>query len=247
MRIGQAINEPGGLSGLMQATQSELTACSTLEQAAQTLVSLIYTSFSESIVLARLFATIPYADLLPDIQRSADAFASSRRIVLKDDTPVLTLLGTRGELEFWNGRQLSKGHAGIPLTSSAFVDELPMISRLLKQIGVRLASLEGVEGEDIVMRNAGKIGGAFHVPDAARSTDRRGRKIIVSQEFVKTYCVRSVFGVGGGYLTKPMFVTLIVFARDPISADDARRFLPLASQFKLMTDEAVRQGRLFSE
>ena len=81
----------------------------------------------------------------------------------------------------------------------------------------------------------------------AKSTDRKGRKIIGSQAFVKAYRVRSVFGVGGGYLAKPMFVTLIVFTRDPISGDDARRFLPLASLFKVMTDHAVRKGRFFTE
>lgn len=247
MRIGYAINEPGGLSGLMQAAESELRACSTLEEAAQKLVDLMYTSFSDSIVLARLFGTIPYVELPRDIQKSTDAFALSRKIVLKDDTPVLTLLGTRGELESWRERRLSKGHAGIPLASSAFVDELPMISRLFKQIGVRLDSLDGIHGDGIVMRNSGKIGGAFHVPDAAKSTDRRGRKIIVSQPFVESHHVRSAFGVGGGYIAKPMFVALIVFTRDPVSADDARRFLPLASLFKVMTDQVVRKGSLFAE
>ena len=173
----------------------------TLEDAAQHYMSILYDELKESIILTRLFATIPFKDLPKSNKEFVMTLAHTSGIVkmLKDETLILSLFGTRGAKPEWNDRHKSKGHVGIPLASSDFIDRIPMMSRLLKQLG---AGIDWIEETDtrLVAKTFKSMSGVFYVKDAETEVDNKGRKIIAAQDFVKEEKVKTVFGIGGGYL-----------------------------------------------
>ena len=158
-----------------------------MEDAAQVLVDAVYLQFKESVVLARMFVTVPYDSLPPShrhfVRQQADNAEAAGG--LKTATPVLSLVGTCGQEQSWNDRRRSTGHVGIPLISSTFVDAIPMIARLLKELGI---PLDWVDSQDSTMieKTMGRSAGLFFVEDATEATDHRGRKIITAQHFVET-------------------------------------------------------------
>jgi hypothetical protein len=125
------------LAELQASVGPQINESSCLEEAAQRLATVLHTRFEESVVIARVFFTVPF-DRLPQankdfVQKLAESAGAASQ--LKPTTPVLSLLGTHGQQAEWNDRRKSKGHMGIPLISSAFVSAIPMISRLLKDFG----------------------------------------------------------------------------------------------------------------
>ncbi len=226
--------------------QEKLRGFDFLEQTAQKFIDEIYERLEETIVQARFFATVPFGKLPDANQAFVQKLAQSNNVAdLVDDlTLVLSLLGTRGENKDWNSRHNSEGHVGIPLVSSAFIDEIPMMSRLLKELGL---GLEWIDSKDsnIVGETMGKMSGLFYVRDAATEVDQRGRKIIAAQDFVERYHVKTVFGLGGGYLIGKMFITTIIFTRETIDKDHITSFLPLLNAFKMSTTSLVSQGKIF--
>ena len=138
----------------------------------------------------------------------------------------------------------SQGHVGIPLVSSGFVDQIPMIARLLQQIGI---GLNWIDTEDIkiVAENASTLSGMFYVADAATEEDSQGRKIIPMQDFVSQYGVKTVFGFGSGY-SNGMIVVLVVFTNESVPESKAKIFEPLISTFKGNTVALATSGKVFN-
>jgi hypothetical protein len=219
----------------------------TLEQAAQRYTELIYQTFKESVILTRIFVTIPFS-LLPDSNQDfVMGLARKTGItdLIKDETPVLSLMGSSGAEIAWNDRRNSEGHVGIPLASADFIDAIPMMSRLLKSLGADLDWIDS-EDSDIVTKTLGSMSGVFYVEDARTETDSKGRKIIAAQDFVEDYDVKTVFGIGGGISRTPHFVVNINFSRDIVSEQYIERFIPTLNQFKIDMNETVWKGRIFS-
>ena len=104
---------------LQKKIGEQVSGCDTLEHAAQQYMSILFETFSESIVLARLFATIPFGELPEKNREFVTSMAESADIVelIQDQTLVLSLLGSRGKKHEWNDRRNSQGHMGIPLAS----------------------------------------------------------------------------------------------------------------------------------
>jgi hypothetical protein len=228
---------------LSKLVRTQISGCSHLETAAQDLVAKLYDRFGESIVIARVFLTVPF-HVLPDASRKfVEQLAGSAE--LKPATPVLTLIGTRGKEADWNDRRKSRGHVGIPLLSSAFVDGIPMISRLLSELGV---PLEWADQHDpsVVIEKLGGAAGLFYVENAAEAVDRQGRKIIAAQDFVSQYGVQTVFGIGTVYDTGQMLV-VVVFCRDLVSREAAELFPPLIETFKDLSGSLTAQRAIFSD
>jgi hypothetical protein len=217
-----------------------------LEYAAQQLVTKIYTQFEESVVLARVYLTVPCRDLPSANTEFVKKLVSATPAAseLKPTTPVLSLIGSYGQEKDWCDRRNSKGHVGIPLISSSFVDAIPMISRLLKELGVPVEWVDSHDAE-IIVQTVGQSAGLFFAENAAEATDRLGRKIIAAQDFVSSYGVRSVFGMGGAYPGGEMIV-IVVFCRDTVSRGVAENFLPLANLFKEKTGSLVGPAKVFS-
>jgi len=149
MKIGKA--NASIISDLRTKVDSQVQQAKNLSEAAGALTREVYNQFSDSAVLARLFVTVPFDELPPTnkqfVQNLAKSAAADK--ALKNTTPVLSLLGTAGRDADWNSPSKSKGHLGIPLISSAFVGAIPMISRLLKELGVPLDWIDSHDSEII--------------------------------------------------------------------------------------------------
>jgi len=155
------------------------------------------------------------------------------------------LLGTHGDQEEWNDPRRSQGHLGIPLISSAFVGAIPMISRLLRELGVPLDWID-THDASVIQKILGDSASLFFVEDASQATDDQDRKIIAAQDFVSGYKIRSVFGIGGAYSGGEMLVT-VVFSHARFGREKAEQFLPLVTLFKSNTERLVAERRTFAK
>jgi hypothetical protein len=244
MQLDQATGAT--ITQLWTKLEPTMQRATSLEEAAQALATAVYTQFAESTVLARVYATVPY-DGLPATNRTfVETLAGStgKAPALKGTTPVLSLVGTHGQETDWKDRRNSKGHKGIPLISATFVGGIPMIARLLHELGVPLDWIDSHDAQRIVT-TIGDKAGLFLVEDAAQATDEQGRKIIVAQDFVSAYGVKTVFGTGGVYPGGQMLV-IAVFCRNRVSRTTAELFLPLADLFKSKTAALITPAKVFA-
>jgi histone H3/H4 len=234
------------VSDLWAEVKPLMGQAATLEEAAQHLVSTLYKSFKESVVLTRMFITTPLGELPDQNEAFVGELADSAgaKEALKRTTPVLSLVGTHGQEGDWCDRRQSKGHVGIPVISSSFLDAIPMISRLLKELGVPVSWVDSHDSE-IIVKAIGNAAGLFFVRNAAEATDQQGRKIITAQDFVSEYGVKSVFGLGGAYRSGQMLV-IVVFCRDEFDRSVAERFLSLVSFFATKTAGMAESKNIFA-
>jgi hypothetical protein len=237
MKIEQATGAT--ITQLWTTLEPRLQQSKLLEEAAQALATALHTQFSESVVLARVYVTVPFDGLPPTNRAFVENLAESagQATALKGTTPVLSLVGTHGQEAAWGDRRSSKGHKGIPLISAAFVGEIPMIARLLRELGVPLDWIDSHDARRIVT-TIGSAAGLFFVEDAAEATDDRGRDVIPAQDFVSDHGVKSVFGMGSAYPGGEILV-LVVFCRDRIARTTSELFLPLADLFRGKTASLV--------
>src|SRR4051812_14489559 len=106
------------LFSLFGRIQRELSNAKVLEEGAQKCAELIRQEFDQAIALARVYVTVPYSTLPETNRKWVDGLAASKQIRVKDNTPVLSLVGTSGAKPNWNDRRKSEGHVGIPLASA---------------------------------------------------------------------------------------------------------------------------------
>jgi hypothetical protein len=226
---------------LTEAVRFACDDAATLEVAAQRVCGIVFETFSSS-VLVRAFATVPLQTLPAGTREQVTALSNAIGIApaLTPTTPVFALLGTRGKAPSWNDRKRSEQHFGLPLVSAEFVSAIPMMSRLLDQLGVGSGWLENGAGQPL-----GNLAGLFHTADAKLATDAEGRLVIPAREFVEQHDVRSVFGVGGTYETG-MLLSLICFTAEDIARTAIDKYLPLFVQLRSSTARVVGAGRIFS-
>ena len=137
----------------------------------------------------------------------------------------LTLMATVGQAAAWNSTVLSRGHRAIPLPSPEMVEKAPMISQLIKELGLELSSVLQPSPE-IVRELAGKRHGVFYVEDALGSP-----YIPAQEEFVRRFGISSVVGFGG-ILPSGDFFAVILFSTVRVTPDSADRFKSLALDVK---------------
>ncbi len=245
---GVGIDDVGydDLEALWRSIEPSLASCATLEEVAGGFAAALYARFERSVVLARVFATVELRRLPPADRAFAERFALEKGAAgeLTEATPVLSLLASRGVEDDWNHRLRSREHLGIPLLSERFVAEIPMIARLLNEIGFTPA-WHGTD-TNFVTKTLANVNGVFYVADARTAVDDRERSIIPAMGFVERYGIRSVFGFGGSYLSRHTFITTIVFCRDEIARSQAMRFVPLIGSLKAATTRYVNRGAIFS-
>jgi hypothetical protein len=133
----------------------------------------------------------------------------------------------------------------IPLLSEAFVDSIPMMSRLLKELGLPLTWVQD-PGAVMLRQTIGAEVGFFYVEDALSATDELGRKIIPAQEFVSNYGVRCVFAVGGVVFGGAVLV-LIFFSRDRVEPRTVRTFMPLINFLKATMISQCSLSKVFRQ
>lgn len=183
----------------------------TLETAAGAIIEYLQASLWDSAsdqpasVLIRLYRTVSFARLEPDLQRFARLALESRKPW--PEMRCLTLMATAGVRPEWNSRHESTAHRAIPLPSAEAVARLPMVSRLVSQLGVDAKDLVG-PGREAIIENEGRPStNVFHVADAVGS-----RFVPAQEEFVKPMNVRSVVGFGGQLGVGDLYA-VIVFSR----------------------------------
>ena len=186
------------------------------ERAAHATVRRIRDAWPASIALARIFVTVPMNALPPSNRRAVEAFADARGVSaeLTHDTPVISLVGTAGDLPEWNDRARSVAHVGIPMTSPSFLEEIPMMAGLLASLGGDLSWVDAVDSPNVVS-HLGTIANIFYVHDAKTETDARRRRIISAVDFVAKHRIATVFGIGGAFASGQLLV-LLVFCHEPV-------------------------------
>lgn len=233
------------IRNLIDRIQSNLKNCARLQVAAQECARLLYAEFSESIVLARVFMTLPFESLTPRGKAFVTELTGTKQIqhLLNDKTQVLSLLGTYGVRPEWRDRFQSRGHLGIPLLSAGFIESIPMVSRLMSDMGINTEWFDVTE-PDVLVKSLGRAAGVFYVRDARTWLDHRNRKIVSAQDFVKEYNVKTVFGLGGSYLNGN-FVAVIIFTRETLEQAQAEAFMALVNTFKATTMRLAMDGEIF--
>lgn len=232
---------------LRSRLEYELRGSTHVQEAAQKCARIIYEEFQESVVLARVFATLSFGELPSRDKAFITDLAKLKQVAaqLGDKTPVLSLLGTYGARSEWNNRYNSRGHLGIPLVTSSFVDSIPMVSRLMSDMGIVLDWFDEWE-PNLLVKSFGRTTGVFYVRDARTRVDQQNRKIVSVQDFVAAENIKTVFGLGGSYLNGS-FLTMIIFTRETVEQPQAERFMSLVNTFKIATMSLVMKGAIFAE
>jgi len=231
----------------LQQEMQGIAGCVCAQEAAQMLVKKLYGRFSDSLVLLRLFMTIPYAGLPEEDRRFVDGRGRDTNTshLINGATPIFTLLGTRGEMAAWNDRRASSHFRCIPLASTAFVSSLSMLSRQFESVGLDLGLIDVWETKVVSIGRADQYRGVLYIRDAEIDRDVQGRMVVPKQEFVGANGVKSVFGFGSGYARHPTLVTLFAFTNETVERSAVEPFTNLLEAFISSTELLVGQGRFF--
>lgn len=156
------------------------------QQLAKTLVEVCKQSDESDLILSRVYHSFDYA-LLPDsLQLVASDIWKDK---IQEDSKLLVLTGTYGQEPAWRDRLTSQGHKAI-LLSQETLDDIPMVSRLLQQIGFDVGVLLGKADPSVSYGGIAGTFGVFYVSPAL------GSPYIPAQDFVTKYGVKSVIGTG---------------------------------------------------
>jgi hypothetical protein len=208
-------------------------------------VDTLYEEFEESTVLHRVFGTVAFLNLPESDKHIVKNLATTRGCSgeLKEETIVVSLLGTRGKKAIWNDRFKSVNHRGIPLLSASFIKTIPMIAALMIDTGKGIDWI-AKQRTKILVKTFGQMARLVYVDDAESAVTGEGFKTVPAQDFVRDNRVRTVIGLGGAYLDRT-FVSVLFFTDETISLEQAKKFMPLVNTFKTATTGHVMSGRIF--
>lgn len=174
--------------------------------------------------LVRLYKTHSYGGLDAELQRFVRS--SMGGDPHSPDLKCLVLLGTAGEEPDWNLRENSRGHRAIPLPSEEAVNQAPMVSNLIRQLGLPVGVVVRPD-PDLLLDLEQRTYNVFHVPEALGSPF-----IPAQQDFVVPRGIRSVLGFGGLLPSGEMFA-VIIFFKVPVSREAADLFKALSLNVKM--------------
>lgn len=198
-----------------------------MEEVANNVVQFLYdnlidgTTGEKACTLVRFFKTHDFETLDEDLKGFASNILKNTNVNETPDMKCLTLLATAGDKPDWNSRQKSRGHKAIPLPSAEFVERLPMIANLIKQLKLEISRVLKPEPGFILDMNEAEYG-VFFIPNADEN------EMIPDQEnFVKPQGIKSVLGFGGVLPSGNLFA-VILFSKVAISQQTANFFKTLA-------------------
>ncbi|HVM07389.1 MAG TPA: hypothetical protein VM345_02915 [Acidimicrobiales bacterium] len=199
----------------------------TMEEAGAAVVEVLHRCLTDSTggpacALVRLYKTHQFEKLPADLQQFAAAAGGGD---VRPDTRCLTLVATTGTEPAWRDRRSSAGHQAIPLTSESAVAALPMVARLISELGLDVAHVVRPPQSDLALQLHHQSFNVFHVPDAV------GSQWIPAQDFVERYGIRSALGFGGMLPTGDMFA-VIMFTTVPVDERVADLFRSVAPAAK---------------
>lgn len=196
----------------------------TMEDAAREIVGHLYSVLEDTeregqraCALVRFYKTHRFGGL----DESRRLFVEKQAGTLAHHTPCLTLLGTRGDEPEWNDVAGSRGHQAIPLRDRTSIAALPMVARLVQQLGVDLGPI--FDNQDVSMfQEVQKTCNVFHVGQALGSP-----YVPAQAQFVEKYGIESVLGFGG-VLPGGDFFAIILFSKVKIPPAACELFKTLA-------------------
>jgi hypothetical protein len=245
-RKNTRLNSLCTMYSLSKFTLREMTECGTalrklgsgassMEEVANKMVNYLHQQFLDpatgqsALALVRCFKTHAYGDLPLTLKQIANQSLGNQSLEGTQspaDLKCLTLLATAGDRPEWNSRTASTGHQAIPLPSEQMVAQAPMISQLIKQMGLTISNVLSPNPELLVDLQE-RTYNVFHIPTAAGSP-----YIPAQDEFVQPCQIQSVLGFGG-MLPSGNLMAIILFSKVPIQRDTAELFKPLALNAKL--------------
>ncbi len=233
LRIGQPEELVSQASARLRGSASVEAACGLF---AKELFDSCTVDGQPSLVLSRIYLTVPFRRLAPSIKERVTA--SAKRAVPSNER-FLSLVGTHGVKPEWCDVRASAGHAAIPL-DEATIASAPMLSRCFEQMGVELSAAERTE-TGIVVDGVGHSFGLFHVLHA------KGSAFVPAQtDFVEPYAVESVLGTGTVLLDGAISIW-IGFSRHVIGADQAMPLLPMMPMLWQSIQSTYRRGVIFGD
>jgi hypothetical protein len=211
-----------------------------MEEAANRIVRYLYDHLideqtgEKACALVRFYKTHPYGKLEANLHEFAHNLLG-----YQPEEPTLkclTLLGTAGDKPEWNSRIDSVGHKAIPLPNEKVVEQIPMISQLIKQFGLEINTV--LEPAPTLLVDLAQTSfNVFYVPEAVGSP-----YIPAQEQFVAEFGIKSALGFGGMLPSGNLFA-VIMFSKMPITRDTADMFKPLALSMKMValsfTEEAT--------
>ena len=232
---------------ILRDSTKKISGFHTAEGIAQAFIDVVYEHFGKSLVLLRLFSSIPYSALLSQDKQLVDKKAAGSGIkhLLKDWTPVLTLLGTRGKRTEWNERRKSQGFRCIPLVSSDYVASLSMLAMQFRSMQFDLKLLDKWDEVVAVNGHADEYTGMLYVNSAAIDRDEQGRMVVPRQEFVEENYVKTVLGFGTGYPNYPAIVTLFAFTNEILNKTAMEPFASILETYLAITKDLIGNDRIF--
>lgn len=233
------------VTALRSRVEEELKQAASFQQACQTFTDILYEELGSSAVLFRVFATVELEKLPEKEKDFALELARTRGFLseLEGKTPVVTLLGSRGKRVQWNHRLRSERHLAIPLGSASFIKTIPMVSRLMGDMGTGLPWVQKQE-KNMIVTSMGQMARVLYVEDALEARTADGFDVIPDRSFVEENGVRTVLALGGAYLNGTI-VAVVLFTSERVPQDRVEKLLPVVHGFKVATMKAVMQGRIF--
>ena len=205
--------------------------CTSMEAAAQRIAETLFHELCDNAgkpacVLTRLFVTLPVGELEESLRKRAVARLPELETAERARVNCLTLLGSMGVEPAWTNRQGSIGHAVTPLTCPDDLVRLPMIGKLIEQLGIEPRSIIQPQSHQTEQVET-QLYQVFHVERAA------GSPLVPAQaEFVNRHGIESVLGLGG-LLPDGNLYAVLMFSRVKISAEVVPLFRALALYVKL--------------
>ncbi len=200
-----------------------------MEATSQKIVKYIYQHFCDSqtgentCVLVRLFKTHPYGELDDSLQQSARRLMNGNSPAA--DMKCWTLLAAAGAEPQWNSRHTAAENTVIPLVSSELVAQMPAISGMIRQFGLDIPTVLGIEPERFLQLEPAVLN-IFHVSEA------KGSPLIPEQDsLIIPYQVKSVLGFGGLLQSGSLFGA-VMFLKVKVPESRVQMFKHLALSVK---------------
>ncbi|WP_406279364.1 SpoIIE family protein phosphatase [Embleya sp. NBC_00896] len=223
---------------LANFTVSDMVVCSselrqvtadspTMEDAARAIVQHLRATFRDphtgrpQLVLTRLFQTMPWRNLTPDLEERA--LHRQPDLVPHPDLRCLTLLATTGDHPDWCDRTRSRHHQIAAFPSAEAVRRAPMISAMLDQLGV---TPEQIVAGPLPTDNDWDRHDIHHIPDALTSG------AVPDKDFIRDNGIKSVVGYAGNLPDGELF-TVLMFTRVHVPARIAELFRTVAVSTRL--------------
>lgn len=206
------------------------------QQLAQAMYDYFETDGKSDFALSRVYHSMNYPLLPKSLQVIAKDIWKEQ---LTEDSKLMILMGTYGEKPEWRDRKTSKGHRAILLSHEA-VAHIPMVARLLQQIGVNLGELLSKDAKGIESSGISGTFGVFYVAPALDSP------YIPAQDFVVEQGVQSVIGTGV-VLPQGDISVYIGFSRVHIESEVAANIASLMSSFWQHAFSLLEEHGMFTE